>query len=64
MVTDPNGASVFHKVRGKHYFIGYTPLKLTPDLLANKSRPHLLILKYGYQEISLTVNLAGNPTVH
>ncbi|MBT6490129.1 MAG: hypothetical protein HOK97_10235 [Deltaproteobacteria bacterium] len=64
IVTDPDGASVFHKVRGKHYFVGYTPLKLTPALLANKSRPHLLILKYGYQEAAVAVDLAENSTVH
>ena len=63
LITDPAGATVFHKVQGKHHFIGHTPLKLTPDLIANKLTPRLLILKYGYQEVSLVVDVAQRKPV-
>lgn len=55
--TDPPGAAVFQKVRGKHRLIGYTPLKLSASLLAGKSSAKLMLLKYGYEQKTLSTNL-------
>ena len=47
--TNPDGASIFQKVRGKYYFVGYTPMVLERSQLQDKAFVELLLLKYGHR---------------
>ncbi len=60
--TTPRGAAVFHKVRGKHHFVGYTPLSLQPTQLEGKSFVELLLIKYGHHPASRKLDLLSDPS--
>ena len=62
LVTTPPGASVFHKVRGKYHFVGYTPLNLQPAQLEEKTFVQLLLVKYGHQTTTRKLDLLSAPS--
>ena len=57
--TTPDGASIFQKVRGKYYFVGYTPMVLERSQLQDKAFVELLLLKYGYQDVTRKLDLVN-----
>ena len=61
--TNPEGAAVFHKVRGKHKLLGYTPLNLKSFDVENKSSPRLVVLKFGYEQSSVHVDMTQSAPV-
>ncbi|MEM1262840.1 MAG: hypothetical protein AAGH76_10625 [Pseudomonadota bacterium] len=61
--TSPQGAAVFHYLRGKNLFLGYTPLKLSRDDLDGRQSARFRFLKFGYHEKLAKLPLSGLDTV-
>lgn len=57
--SKPEGASVFHYLRGAYYFLGYTPLQVTKDDLDGKDNTRILLVKYGYDQSLVDLSLDG-----
>jgi len=57
--SKPEGASVFHYLRGAYYFLGYTPIELTKDDLDGKVDTRILLVKYGYKQNLVDLSLDG-----
>jgi hypothetical protein len=57
--SEPEGASVFHYLRGAYYFLGYTPLGITKDDLDGKEETRILLVKYGYNRSLVDFTLDG-----
>jgi hypothetical protein len=55
--SEPDGAGVFHYLRGSYYFLGYTPLQVSRDDLEGKTDTRILLLKYGYKRNLVDVHL-------
>ena len=59
VASDPGSASVFHYFRGRYYFLGETPLRLTPEILENKAATELLVSRFGYQSKRFDIDVDG-----
>jgi len=57
--SKPEGASVFHYMRGEYCFLGYTPLKITKNDLNGKNDTSILLVKYGYNQRLVDLSLDG-----
>lgn len=57
--SQPEGASIFHYLRGAYYFLGYTPMKVTKEDLDGKVDTRLLLVKYGYNQSLVDLSLDG-----
>jgi hypothetical protein len=57
--SKPEGASVFHYLRGAYYFLGYTPLEVTKNDLDGKDDTRILLVKYGYNQSLEDLSLDG-----
>ena len=55
--SDPDGASVFHYLRGSYYFLGNTPLQVSKEDLEGKTDTRVLLLKYGYKRNLVNLTL-------
>ena len=60
--TEPGQATVFQKVRGKYHFVGYSPLKLTPEKLQGKTFAELLVLHYAHTPKHQKVDILTTPS--
>jgi uncharacterized protein YcgL (UPF0745 family) len=57
--SEPDGAGVFHYLRGEYYFLGYTPLEVTKNDLDGKDDTRILLVKYGYNQSVMDLSLDG-----
>ena len=57
--SKPEGAGVFHYLRGAYYFLGYTPLEVTKKDLDGKDDTRILLVKYGYNQSLVDLSLDG-----
>lgn len=56
----PDGAAVFQYMRGKNYFLGYTPLKVTKDDLHGKDNATIRLIRFGYKQKLLDLAVDDN----
>jgi hypothetical protein len=57
--SKPEGAGIFHYLRGEYYFLGYTPFKVTKNDLDGKDDTRILLVKYGYNQMLADLSLDG-----
>ncbi len=62
--SKPEGASVFHYLRGQYYFLGYTPLEVTKGDLEGKDDTRILLVKYGYDRSLVDLSLDGRDRLY
>lgn len=57
--SKPNGANVYHYLRGNKHFLGITPFKVSKTDLAGKDSTRLLLNKFGFKQELFDIDVDG-----